>query len=657
MKQQIFSLLALAASATAFAGPISLENPVCEEPARLSHTLVPMEAAAPDASIVSDGIDKYDFTLAGKVSGFARFSDIPVGSEISQAFCIPSGLVRANAGNYISGMLIYSPTDKSTGNDQVNLMTKATVWLKKGNLGNEPFFKKDVTLSEVARSLNTITFDPQLIEGDEAIYVGWTTTIIGDDSRYVAYDNDKQTVENGGFFFCEGSSVSTDDSPAKWFSYSESAGNICMSVTLQGESLAQNGVSVLGADYPDCIAAGQTGDVFIDFRNYLAATVRNVEVEMTYPDGTKTTATSNAMGVANGAAQGMSAYASVKVSCPAGLAVPVKYVITKVNGEPNTLLSVPQFVTSGEFEVNSIDPNNKFARKLVVEQGTGTWCGYCPRGIVMMETLAELDPDGNIIRIAVHSDGNGQRDPLTSATYSKMSKQYFPSLPYAYVNRCTPLQPDGKTAADAVVKEYDRLALIGAPFGIDLEAEKVSAGLHVKMEMTSAFDIDNSDSRYQMAVAVTEDNVGPYSQTNYFSWESYGGQGGYLAGWSELPGKVSMIYNEVARTLEGFPGIQESATGEIKAGEPVTYSMTISERYKGASVNVIAFVIDSKSGYILNATQKKVELGSGIEAIEAEVGTDAPVEYFNLQGVRVANPAKGQIYIVRKGQTVTKQLF
>lgn len=41
---------------------------------------------------------------------------------------------------------------------------------------------------------------------------------------------------------------------------------------------------------------------------------------------------------------------------------------------------------------------------------------------------------------------------------------------------------------------------------------------------------------------------------------------------------------------------------------------------------------------------------SGIEAVEVE---NAPVEYFNLQGIRVAEPANG-LYIRRQGNTATK---
>ncbi len=49
---------------------------------------------------------------------------------------------------------------------------------------------------------------------------------------------------------------------------------------------------------------------------------------------------------------------------------------------------------------------------------------------------------------------------------------------------------------------------------------------------------------------------------------------------------------------------------------------------------------------------------AGVEDITIDnVDTNAPVEYFNLQGQRVANPANGQILIRRQGSTVSKIRF
>lgn len=49
---------------------------------------------------------------------------------------------------------------------------------------------------------------------------------------------------------------------------------------------------------------------------------------------------------------------------------------------------------------------------------------------------------------------------------------------------------------------------------------------------------------------------------------------------------------------------------------------------------------------------------SGIGAIvDNEAAVDGPVEYFNLQGVRISKPATGQIVIKRQGSTVKKMLM
>ncbi len=49
--------------------------------------------------------------------------------------------------------------------------------------------------------------------------------------------------------------------------------------------------------------------------------------------------------------------------------------------------------------------------------------------------------------------------------------------------------------------------------------------------------------------------------------------------------------------------------------------------------------------------------GSGVNGIEIDNDENAPAEYFNLQGIRVANPAQGNIYIKRQGSKVSKILF
>ena len=49
-----------------------------------------------------------------------------------------------------------------------------------------------------------------------------------------------------------------------------------------------------------------------------------------------------------------------------------------------------------------------------------------------------------------------------------------------------------------------------------------------------------------------------------------------------------------------------------------------------------------------------VTLNGGTTGVEGiEIDENAPVEYYNLQGVRVENPANG-LYIMRQGDKVVK---
>lgn len=48
---------------------------------------------------------------------------------------------------------------------------------------------------------------------------------------------------------------------------------------------------------------------------------------------------------------------------------------------------------------------------------------------------------------------------------------------------------------------------------------------------------------------------------------------------------------------------------------------------------------------------------TAIETISVDTDADAPARYYNLQGVEVMNPEAGQIYIVRRGQKATKQIW
>lgn len=68
---------------------------------------------------------------------------------------------------------------------------------------------------------------------------------------------------------------------------------------------------------------------------------------------------------------------------------------------------------------------------------------------------------------------------------------------------------------------------------------------------------------------------------------------------------------------------------------------------------------DAAAGKVTVPANCYIVIGtSAVNAVEgvAADDMDAPAEYFNLQGIRIANPAKGEIHIVRKGNKTYKAI-
>lgn len=241
-------------------------------------------------------------------------------------------------------------------------------------------------------------------------------------------------------------------------------------------------------------------------------------------------------------------------------------------------------------------------RKVVVEEGTGTWCGNCPLGAYAMSHMTG-DPEMSkyVIGIAVHNN-----DPMTLAEYD--SKLGLPGFPLMRINRSaetySPLADDfsfgagsGVYAAQKAHEEptYVEVALTGEFTGDN----QISCKASVK----NAYNIN--DAKYRLAFVLTENNVKgdsrDYRQHNYFSNRP----DLQLGGWEKLPDVVSGVsYHEVARLADTFEGIEGSVPAVMEAGKEYTFSrvITIPETVQDKRyLELVVMVIDSETGEIMNA--------------------------------------------------------
>lgn len=333
--------------------------------------------------------------------------------------------------------------------------------------------------------------------------------------------------------------------------------------------------------------------------------------------------------------------------------LPISIAAEKINGNTNSW--TPNNVTGNLLVLKE---GTGYQRNVVVEEGTGTWCGWCVRGYVGMEYMAEKYTDGTYIGIAVHSG-----DEMESESYSPMVQNYFSGFPSAVVNRSILIDPN----ADKLETAYLNSVAMPAYAKIDVNVDAID-GSNLKLTSSSEFALSEP---CLVAYVLKEDNVGPYSQSNYYA----GGGSGAMGGFENKGQSVRLRFNEVARDIFDAFGLEESLPAEIEPGKEYTHSAEISlENVKDIEKGtLVAMIINQKDGSIVNASQVKLNV-TGVDGVKVEAsskvsaskglisvsGADNAVVY-TLDGRRVAEIAANSsvavnagIYVVRTAGSAVK---
>lgn len=239
-------------------------------------------------------------------------------------------------------------------------------------------------------------------------------------------------------------------------------------------------------------------------------------------------------------------------------------------------------------------------KKVFAEEATGTWCGWCVRGICFMDYMAETYPD-TWIGVAVH---NG--DPMVNAIYDEAISSIipnFPGYPSGTIDR------SGDNYYDPSEFEAGYLERMNAisPATIDIVNFSWNDETRVvSFDLESEFVVD-IHNELRFGVVITEDSLygtaSGWAQGNYYS----GGGNGPMCGFEDMPGTIpaaQMHYDHVARVILDSPyGTQGSLPSEILAGQihSYNYTYTIPEAWRYEKLHFIGLLIDMATGEVLNA--------------------------------------------------------
>jgi len=228
-------------------------------------------------------------------------------------------------------------------------------------------------------------------------------------------------------------------------------------------------------------------------------------------------------------------------------------------------------------------------KKVVMEESTGTWCGWCPRGAVGMERLLYEFPD-NFIGIAVH--GGSATEPMLLSEYDNgLDPDGYPN---AKVDRTVDVDPGSGEGPfyDRIVVDPAASLDLGATYDESTREINISLGVNALQAIEAGHTVN---------VVLTEDGVqsddAAYAQRNFFS----GGATDLidLAGrnYKDLPDPVpatDMIYDHVARASLGNYDGRSFSGSDLAVGDTrtVNFNYTIPEEYNTGTMHLVAIFLN-----------------------------------------------------------------
>lgn len=558
-------------------------------------------------------------------------------SGIVQAVAIeiPASQMKEWSGNQITGMSFGygSGAQKSV-----------TIFLSE-DLNEPPFYTQDVVAK--TQRWNDVTLDkPYTITGDK-IYVGYYMTTKTTQDYALGFDLNKDDYSQYSGYVSTGATES-----AIWGLFSNSGdqfGNACIRVRVEGETLPTDRLSVTDFDLPTFSRVGETFSGNVRVLNVGANQIEKFELE--YQLGTANPQTT-----------------LIKLSTPLGISgkttaelpglmfwqedfeCPFKVRVISVNGKE---VADPQWVTT-----TMIISDNVYPRTCVIEEGTGTWCGWCIRGYVGMEYMKDTYGDkSDYIGIAVHSG-----DAMVASSYSSFVNKYFKGFPSAMANREIAFDP----SQESCIEVYNKMTINVLPINVEIVNIQPGADSSYDVTVKTTFTQDLNNIDYGFAIALTEDNVGPYSQSNY-----YAGSSTVMGGFEKQGDKVNLTYNDVARRIYNWQGAKDCFPANVKAGDVYYYTRQVFttdlDDVDQSRINVL--LIDRNTSAVLTGVKFNFsdiegvdKVADGIDAVNISAGNGLvyvdgnydTAEVYALDGTLRASAANEGTIAVAPGMYIVK---
>ena len=489
--------------------------------------------------------------------------------------------------------------------------------------------RKTISKADIVGGLNEVELDSAFVVDYRDIYVGFTFSISKKSYPIMAYGDDVPD----GFYY----RAYTGTNYGSWSNlYGNEYGRLALQVLVEAKEFPTNCVSV--ADFGETmILMGKSKSIPITITNRGANDVKSIAYTITSEDGE-----TSEEGKKTFTAIGNNVSKTFNISFDADKKA-VKsqrtFTVTTVNDEPNT-----SSVSSGTGFIITLKEEKQVTP--VIEEFTGTWCGWCPRGIVGMEKVHEEYGD-KVVQIAAHSGGS---DPMQISAYSSIVNTYCDGYPGSITDRQFEADPSFSGLKSALNQAFNRVA----PAAIELYAEWASEEQKaVVFKTTTSFAYSGYNNQYAIAFVLVEDGLkgtgSNWAQQNYYSGQSGSDD---MSWWYKQGSSVTGIeFNHVA--VAGWNvqnGVNNSVNPNFDPDIPQEFSYTgsissnslIQDKRK---LKAIAILIDRSTGKIVNAAQSEIaDFATAVNSVTSN--SDIPEACYSLDGRKLPHSQKG-INIIR----------
>jgi hypothetical protein len=536
--------------------------------------------------------------------------------------------------------------------DAIEGLSDAKAWLSKEiGIKSLKFAGADVqtVAFDVQQGSNEVAFTPYTMT-EEGIYVGYTVT--------AAKDVAKEPIRLTGSTTADGMYIHTSGLyRASFHSMYGEQGDLAVEVLLEGD-FCQNAAAatMVKADYT---LTSECSEAVVNFANYGKSGVESLDYTVSIAGISESHHVQLPTPVP--AVYGRQWQMTVEVPAPKVQGIhAIEVNVTKVNDAPNEW-AAPS--ASDDIRCYEQIPTHR----AVLEEYTGTWCGYCPRGFVGLEEMNRLHP-ADFIGISYHN-----KDPMeviAAGDYPWNTDVLggWPGFPAAVLDRH--LTTDafyGGSGLGNFGIEYSwlRVCKVLAPADVDVNTRWTDDHT-LEAEAVVTFPFNTDDVHYALQFVLTSDGLsgttGDWSQANYYkgntnlpaSMDVFTKGDNYVSG---------LVFNDVYVGWSGRDPIAGSLPAQVTGETPYSYKYlfdvsTLNPELVAdlSKLRVNVLLIDTNTTHIANAN--KAWAGNNSQTAVKEVRDareDVKSEtWYTLDGRRLnGNPTKKGLY-VKNGKKIIK---